>query len=95
VKDKSGKTGVDFIGRFELLATDFAKVCDCVGIVPPLALPHVFNSHRACHYSNYYDEESADWIRKRFAVDIEQFGYEFEQPFRMNDMSEAKPVPNL
>jgi hypothetical protein len=30
-------------------------------------------------YSAYYDAESADWVRQRFAKDIEFFGYEFEE----------------
>ncbi len=41
-------------------------------------LPHVNPSPRHGHYSFYYDAESAEWVRKRFAKDIDFFGYEFE-----------------
>jgi hypothetical protein len=75
---KSGKIEVDFIGRFESLTVDFQKACRAIGISPVPALPHVFDSKRAEHYSLHYDDESVGWIRQRFARDIEVIGYEFE-----------------
>ena len=77
--DKSGKVSLDFIGRFESLNLDFNKICIVLGINPPLQLPHIFNSNRKLHYSKYYDEESIDWIRERFAKDIDYFGYKYER----------------
>jgi len=72
-----GGPGMDYIGRFEALAGDFAVICEKIGLKPAPALPHVFNSQRKAHYRDYYDDESAGWIRKRFAADIEQLQYEF------------------
>lgn len=79
VTDSSGKLQIDFIGRFESLADDFNTVCRAIGIEEPPQLPHAFNSNRNRHYSEYYDDESADWIRQRFQKDLECFGYEFER----------------
>ena len=74
----AGEMGMDFVGRFETLTADFEKMCARIGIAPVPELPHAFNLKRELHYSAYYDEESADWIRKRFGGDIDYFHYEFE-----------------
>jgi len=74
----SGKVSVDFLGRFESLADDFQKVCRLLGMEITPELPHIFNSQRSRHYSAFYDAESTEWIRARFAEDIEFFGYEFD-----------------
>jgi hypothetical protein len=80
LKDNSGKVKIDFVGRFESLEKDFKEVCSIIGIEPILNLPHIFNSKRTTHYSEYYDEESAEWIQRRFEMDIDAFGYSFERP---------------
>ena len=38
--DRTGRLCVDFVGRFECLQADFARVCDHLGIADP-SLPHV------------------------------------------------------
>lgn len=78
--DALGQMRVDFVGRFETLATDFEKICGSIGISPALSLPHVFNSQRSRHYSDFYDDEAMGWVASRFAKDIEYFGYPFERP---------------
>jgi len=77
--DDSGKVAVDYVGRFESLDEDFNKICFAIGIDVPPPLPHIFHSNRKLHYSEYYDEESADWIRERFERDIDYFGYRYER----------------
>jgi len=74
----SGKIAMDYVGRFESLDQDFKKICQKLGIKKPPALPHIHASSRAKPYQEYYDKRTADWIRRRFAKDIEYFGYEFE-----------------
>ena len=74
----NGKVAIDFVGRFESLEHDFTEVCRTIGIIPPPVLPHVFDSKRKVHYSAFYDDESAAWIKARFAKDIEMFDYHFE-----------------
>jgi Sulfotransferase family len=68
---------VDYIMRFENLADDFRTVCGTLGISPG-ALPRYNRSSRE-HYSKYYDDELREVVRARFAVEIERFGYTFEE----------------
>jgi hypothetical protein len=63
--------------RFENLADDFCAVCTAVGISPP-TLPQYNRSSRD-HYSKYYDDELREFVRARFAWEIERFDYNFEK----------------
>jgi hypothetical protein len=68
---------VDYVMRFENLAEDFRAVCGTLGI-SPATLPRYNRSNRE-HYSKYYDDELRELVRKRFAREIERFGYAFEE----------------
>jgi hypothetical protein len=68
---------VDYIMRFENLADDFRTVSMKLGI-PDAPLPQYNRSNRE-HYSKYYDAELRELIRKRFAPEIDRFGYAFEE----------------
>jgi hypothetical protein len=68
---------VDYIMRFESLADDFRAVCIAIGISPP-TLPQYNRSNRE-HYSKYYDDELREFVRTRFAAEIERFNYTFEE----------------
>jgi hypothetical protein len=74
VTDAAGKTIVDFIGRFENLETDFAAVCEKIGIAAKL--PHR-NRSRHADYRSYYDDTTRELIATHFRDDIEMFGYSF------------------
>ncbi len=67
----------DYIMRFENLADDFRAVCTTLGI-SPLSLPQYNRSNRD-HYSKYYDDELREFVRTRFASEIEWFNYTFEE----------------
>ena len=67
---------VDYIMRFENLAEDFRAVCTTLGI-PTVLLPQYNRSSRE-RYSKYYDDELRELVRKRFAPEIERFGYSFD-----------------
>jgi hypothetical protein len=67
---------VDYIMRFENLASDFRTVCEAVSI-SPTTLPQYNRSSRE-HYSKYYDDELREFVRTRFVAEIERFGYTFE-----------------
>jgi hypothetical protein len=68
---------IDYITRFENLADDFGAVCARLGI-PAAPLPQ-YNRSKREHYSKYYDAELCELIRKRFAPEIDRFGYAFEE----------------
>jgi hypothetical protein len=87
--DFSGRLRIDFLGRFESLEKDFVKACDILGIKPAPDLPHIFNSKRECHYSKFYDDESAKWIEEKFSKDINLFGYQFANDTSLIKLSET------
>ena len=77
-KDEKDPFGnVSCIMRFESLADDFRRLCTDLAI-SPVALPQ-YNRSKREHYSSYYDNELRELVRKRFAAEIERFGYAFEQ----------------
>jgi hypothetical protein len=67
---------VDYLMRFENLAEDFRAVCATLGI-PPVPIP-LYNRSSREHYSKYYDDKLREFVRKRFALEIERFGYTFD-----------------
>jgi hypothetical protein len=68
---------VDYIMRFENLADDFRAVCTAI-CISPVTLPQYNRSSRE-HYGKYYDDELREFVRTRFAAEIERFGYTFEE----------------
>jgi hypothetical protein len=74
VTDERGEIIVDFVGRYERLGDDFARIEDRLGF--RAELPHV---NRSAHedYRKYYTDETRDIVSQRFAKDIRHFGYAF------------------
>jgi hypothetical protein len=62
--------------RFETLPEDFQSVCAALKI-PAATLP-TYNRSSRQQYRNYYDDELRALVQKRFAREIEQFGYTFD-----------------
>ena len=76
VTDGEGKSGVDFLGRFERLAEDFRLVQECIGL-PRNELPWLQKARNAARYTDFYTKETRHIAGERFRQDIDMFGYEF------------------
>ena len=73
--DSAGNLLVDFVGRYETLAQDFAQICQELNIT--VQLPHV-NKSAHHDYRAYYTARTQQLVAEHFAADIELFGYTFE-----------------
>ena len=74
--DRHGRLIPDFVGRFERLSEDFARVMEHIG-VSDVRLPHVRDS-RGSRYREYYTSELVDLVARRYARDVDLFDYDFE-----------------
>jgi hypothetical protein len=72
-----GRLIVDFVGRYERLDDDARRLFERLGL-PPAELPRA-NTSRHDHYGAYYSDELAELVGRRFARDVEAFGYRFER----------------
>jgi len=75
VTDARGELLVDFIGYYERLQEDFAKVCVRLGVRAELPRANT-SSHR--DYRTYYTPATRELVAKHFQRDIELFGYTFD-----------------
>jgi len=66
---------IDFVGRFENLAGDFALVQKKIGL-PGTMLEQRMSSNRKS-YRDYYNPKTRQLVEKRFARDIDLFKYDF------------------
>jgi hypothetical protein len=67
-----GKIAVDKVLRFENIAEEFYGLFG-------IKLPHV-NKTKHEHYSDYYTKQTRDVISRVYSDDIEEWGYEYDQP---------------
>ena len=74
VSGDDGEPIVDFIGRYENLAADYAIVKERLSLSTDL--PH---TNRSSHgsYRDYYTDETRAIVADRYARDIAHFGYRF------------------
>jgi hypothetical protein len=77
--DRHDRLLVDFVGRFESVASDFAYVCRVLGL--EATLPRE-NTTRHSDYRSYYDDRLAEEVGRFFAADVERFGYAFDDAAR-------------
>jgi len=70
-----GRVEVDFIGRYEALEADFAKVCE--RIEADITLPKFNVSKRQSSYVAAYCDRGIELVASWHSKDIEYFGYRF------------------
>ena len=71
---------MDFVGRFERLQGDFARVCTRLGL-PVRELPKLNESPHG-PYRDYYDERTRAIVADLSRADVAAFGYTFESDER-------------
>jgi chondroitin 4-sulfotransferase 11 len=74
--DTEGRIAVDFIGRFESLEGDFARVCRDLGC-PGCRLQYHINRTEHAPYATHYTDRSIEKVAAVYARDIAMFGYTF------------------
>lgn len=72
-----GSLLVDYVGRYERLAADYATICARIGVPAP-GLPHKRKAEDRGDYRRYYDDALAEQVALHFAADIDAFGYRFD-----------------
>ncbi|MCA9216817.1 MAG: sulfotransferase family 2 domain-containing protein [Planctomycetales bacterium] len=75
IANSRGEILLDFVGKFERLEADFARVREKLGI--RRGLPHL-NGTKQKTVAAYYDSATVRRIQSAFADDIETFGYATE-----------------
>ncbi|HED64878.1 MAG TPA: sulfotransferase [Planctomycetes bacterium] len=78
VCDRAGDVIVDFIGRQERMAADFATVCERIGL-GDVELPHVgARARKHADFREYYDDDLRRRVGEHWRRDVELFGYSFD-----------------
>ena len=72
-----GRVGVDFVARLETIDRDFERIRAKAGLAVR-RLPRR-NSRLHAHYAWYYDDATRDLVAARYAADVAEFGYRFEE----------------
>ena len=73
----NGREGVDFIGKFEDIETDWDYIC--YRMSTNIKLPHTNKALYKSEYSKHYDSISRDIVYNHLKEDIEYFNYTFEK----------------
>ena len=73
--DDDGAPLVDFIGRFERLPGDFARIASRLGI--PAHLPHINCSGEDPDFRKFYTASTRNIVADLHRADLDAFGYEF------------------
>ncbi len=74
------RVAVDFIGRFESLETDLARILARIGLDAPVDLPHDKSGYRVDDEAVTFRPELDDWVRQEFRHEIALMGYDRPSP---------------
>ncbi len=75
--DAKGRLAVDFVGRYETLDADFSDVAYTIGLPPNLVLPRLQANPVPVDYAQLYTPQTRTLVERRYARDVELFGYRF------------------
>lgn len=67
---------MDYIGQVENIQQDYDIICDKIGL-PRTQLKHSNKTKIRKHYSEYYDNETRDYINEIYKDVIDMFNYKF------------------
>ena len=68
----------DFVGRFEHLGRDFARLLERIGLDPAAPLPHEAHGGNRRHAADGWDAAARERVAARCAAEIARFGHRFE-----------------
>lgn len=71
-----GSLAVDFVGRYETLSADFARIVKQLGLPQEIELPRLQAASPANH-ADFYTLETRELIGERYARDIALFSFSF------------------
>jgi hypothetical protein len=74
IENVHGSIPLDFIGRFENLQEDFAKVCDELGISDS-DLPRLVSGGCNKSYKGVYNKDMKNTVDTKYQEEIETLGY--------------------
>jgi chondroitin 4-sulfotransferase 11 len=72
-----GEIGIDFVGRYEQIGSDFRHVAERIGLPTGIHLPRLQANPHSVRYTDYYNAATRDIVATRFAQDIALFSYHF------------------
>ena len=73
----TGGIGVDFVGRYENLQSDFRRVSRRIGLPPGIGLPRLQAARHTVNYVDYFTPETKKIVADRFWEDVDTFAYQF------------------
>lgn len=77
ITDASGELVVDFLGKFENLGEDVARVAEHLSAT--VELPHLLKSKHS-GFVDYYDEATREVVWNRYRNDFDLMGYDVDLP---------------
>ncbi|MHA2384241.1 MAG: sulfotransferase family 2 domain-containing protein [Candidatus Thorarchaeota archaeon] len=77
VCDNDGSVMVDYLGRFEKYDELIEVLCEKLDIPrTSISIPHLGKIRHKVPWPTQYDQESLDFVNKKYSLDFSLFGYE-------------------
>lgn len=66
-----------YIGRYETFTEDVERICKIIG--QPVPVNQHYEQRARKPYQSYYTTESRNWVERHCWLDIQTFGYRFDE----------------